>query len=1075
MISPIRIYCFCLVAVWTVFSACNDELDQFPETVQVSLPGQVDFNYHVKPILSDKCFACHGPDDNKRQAGLRLDSAEGAYAALESGATAIVPGKVRKSALYHRILSRDPETQMPPPEANLALTEYEKAVLVRWIDQGAVYKLHWSYLPPQQREPPRVEHEDVLKNPIDNFVLAKLEKRGLTFSPEADKTTLIRRLSFDLTGLPPTPEAVAAFLADDSANAYEHLVDRLLASPHYGERMAVDWLDIARYADSHGYHADGYRRMWPWRDWVIQAFNKNLPFDQFITWQLAGDLLPGAMQEQVLATAFHRNNPINSESGIVPEEYRVENVVDRTVTTAKAFMGLTVECARCHDHKYDAISQKEFYQLSAFFNNVDELGMVSNDGYASPTIPLMSEKVAEISAFIRDTIERREKELEAYRKKRLEAFDQKTLAFNPQALQTGLVAHYPLDKFGDKDSPNVVAGSRPAGFGGDLEVVTGRFGQALRFDDTYDLLTLRGIGDFERTQAFSMGAWIRPEKREDFAVIMGNAGGKNQHWRGYDLFLDSQNRPNVRLTHNPPDHGLHVASGDSVAVNTWSHILFTYDGSSRAGGIRIYLNGKEIPVTVRYDQLYKSIRTINDTLKTLPRDIRVGRSYQSDLDLGLFQGAIDEVRVYDRLLTAEEVYRLFQRGSEAEKPFEQLNAAEKQRLISHSIQRTDPRYQSILRELTALRQQEHELIDTVPEIMVMREMDPPRPSYVLKRGLYDAHGEEVFPGTPARVLPFPDSFPPNRLGLARWLVSPENPLTARVLVNRYWSQFFGTGIVETLEDFGNQGALPTHPELLDWLTVRFRELNWDLKALVRLIVTSATYRQSSVVTPEARAIDPNNELLARGPRYRLSSEMIRDNVLMASGLLVDKIGGPSVKTYQPEGLWSKTHFSRLLINYEADKDEKLYRRSLYTFIRRTAPPPTMTVLDAPDRSYCVVRRQHTSTPLQSLLLLNEPQMVEAARMLAERMIREGGDRLEEQLDFGFRLLTSRPLLKEELALMTQLYQEEILKYQADAGAAEALLAIGDYPRDPNLPITDVAAKTVVANIMMNYDEVYTKR
>lgn len=1061
---------FCLCC----FTCCSDAERGFSETVLEQLPREVDFNFHVKPILSDKCFACHGPDENKLQAGLRLDLPEQAYQTLESGLTAIVPGKVKQSAIYHRIMSENAETQMPPPEFKLPLSEYEKAILIRWIDQGAVYKPHWSFTPPTPPVLPSVSQKEWIRNPIDRFVLARLERERLAPAELADKTTLIRRLSFDLTGLPPTPNEVDAFLTDDSEDAYEKLVDRLLASPHYGERMAMDWLDVARYADSHGFHADGYRRMWPWRDWVIKAFNENLPYDQFITWQLAGDLLPEATREQMLATGFNRNNPINSESGIVPEEYRVENVVDRTVTMAKAFMGLTMECARCHDHKYDPISQKEFYQLSAFFNNVDELGMVSNDGAASPTMPLMTDELEEIVTFIRERIDEKSIELKQYQEKADANAPENIAGFDRRLLNNGLVGHYPMDQAIEDCCRNVAIAGPKGRASKEVESVVGKFGRALRFDDTYDWLSLPGQGDFERTDAFSISVWIRPEKREEYAVIIGNAGSKNSHWRGYELFLDHLNRPHVRLTHNPPDHRLEIVGMDSVKVSEWTNLLFTYDGSSQAAGLQLYLNGEQLAVQTPYDQLYKSIRTINDTLKVLPYPLRVGRSYQGDLDLGLFQGAVDEIRLYNRTLTAEEVYHIAYPDYQAP-AFAKRSLKEKLRLRLHHIQRNNPQYLRILQELKALREKEHETIDTVPEIMVMREMTPPRPTFILNRGLYDAPTDQVYPDAPKAVLDFPDTLARNRLGLARWLLSPEHPLTARVLVNRYWHLFFGRGIVHTLEDFGNQGALPTHPELLDWLALSFQESNWDLKSLVKTIVTSATYRQSSQVDPAIRLRDPQNEWMTRGPSYRLPAEMIRDNALAASGLLAPKLGGPSVKTYQPSDLWSKTHFSRLLVNYKPDEGENLYRRTLYTFIRRTAPPPTMTVMDAPDRTYCVVRRQKTSTPLQSLLLMNEPQMIEAARLLGERMLKQGGASLEQQLDFGFRWLTSRHLHPEERELMKSLYAEEHERFQRDPDAAEVLLQVGDYPRDQALDSSELAAFAVVANIMMNYDEVYTKR
>ncbi len=1070
----------CALILWIamlLLGACSPKKVEFPSEVEAKLPEKIDFNYHIKPILSDRCFACHGPDENKIEGGLRLDIPDSAFVALgeEKDHYAIVPGNTAKSELFHRITSDDAEVKMPPTESNLTLSELEVAMLTRWIEQGAEYKPHWSFIAPEKVEVPEVTEQDWPKNSIDNFVLVRLERENLSPAPEANKVQLLRRVTFDLTGLPPTLEEIDAFLADTSPNAYEKVVDRLLASSQYGERMALEWMDVARYADSHGYHADGYRRMWPWRDWVIKAFNENLPYDKFVTWQMAGDLLPDATQEQILATGFHRNHPASSESGIVPEEYRLENVFDRTNTTAKAFLGLTLECARCHDHKYDPISQKEYFQFSAFFNNVDELGMISNDGNAAPTMPLMSEEVADKVDYIRNNIATKEEKLEQYAQKVLQQQNVQNVKVNPNFLQQGLVGHYPLDNITDNKTPNKAGSRTQATVSGDVAVEDGHQGGAVRFSSEYDFLSLEDVGDFERTEPFSIGVWVHPDVKEEYTVIIGNAGSKNPHWRGYEMFLDADNRVSVRLTHDLPGHCLYVTTSDSIPVKKWSHLMFTYDGSSKAAGIKVYINGKQATAKTHQDHLYKSIRTIDNYLNTKPSPIRVGRSYRGAVDVGLFDGTIDEIRVYNRMLTGLEIAGIVDNRFWENKAYEALNQEERALLAAYHLQQKDAEYQQLSNELTALRKEEHAMLDTVPEIMVMREMDPPRKTFILDRGVYDAPTEEVQPGTLSDVLPFSEELPPNRLGLSRWMLNEENPLTARVTVNRYWHLLFGRGIVGTLEDFGNQGDLPTHPELLDWLAVEFMESGWDLKALMRLMVTSATYRQSSVAGKELQEKDPNNELLARGPRHRLPAEMIRDNALVASGLMVDKIGGPSVKTYQPEGLWSKTHFSRLLVNYEADKGEKLYRRSLYTFIRRTAPPPTMTIMDAPDRSMCIVRRQATSTPLQSLLLLNEPQMIEASRLLAERVLKEGGEKTEEQLNYAFRLLSSRELNEGEMPLMLELYRDEYDKYQSDKAGAKELLEVGDYPRDTSLELPKVAALTVVANIMMNYDEVYTKR
>jgi hypothetical protein len=1064
--APFRVFFGLFALSLLTIYGCGD--GHFSPELAGRVPKKPDFNYHVKPILSDKCFACHGPDEQKIEAGLQFHEKEKATMLLTSGKKAIVPGKLSQSELYQRILSDDPDLVMPPPESNLMLTEEEKVILTRWIKQGAEYKPHWSFISPQTPELPKVNRKEWIRNPIDQFVLARLEKEDLTPSPDADKLTLIRRVSFDLTGLPPSLEEIDQFLADNSENAYEKVVDRLLASPHYGERMAMDWLDVARYADSHGFHADGYRMMWPWRDWVIRAFNDNLPFDDFITWQLAGDLLPDPSREQLLATGFNRNNPVNSESGIDPEEYRLESVFDRTNTTAKALLGLTMECARCHDHKYDPIAQKEFYQFSAFFNNVDELGMMSVDGNAAPTMLLMTDDVSEIAEYIECEIGVTEERLQAREQEVLSKGQFADIKMAPTYQQDGLLAHYTLDKIQNEKTPNSANPQQEARISGEVEVVTGYQGKALRFDSEYEHFSLPDVGDFERTQTFSMGAWVYPEGRSDYRVILSNAGHKNEHWRGYEMYLDGKNRLAVRLTHRPPDNRVEVLTLDSIPMKSWSHVFFSYDGSSRAAGLRIYLNGRPVRVQTTYDRLEQSIRSIDAYLNIRPRPVRVGKSYRIALELGVFEGAIDEIRIYDRQLTAPEVAGLVGNtyGSEAE---------EQAGLVDYYLHHQDTIYQNILKELGIWQEKRHRLLDTIPEVMVMREMEQPRKTYVLDRGAYDAPAEEVSAGTPDWILPFPEDLPNNRLGLAQWLTRPEHPLTSRVLVNRYWHQLFGRGIVSTLEDFGNQGALPTHPELLDWLALEFIQSNWDLKSLIRTIVTSATYRQSSEAGQELIKIDPENELLARGPRHRLPAEMIRDNALVAAGLLVEKIGGPSVKTYQPEGIWDNTHFSKLLTKYKPDEGEALYRRSLYTFIRRTAPPPTMTVMDAPDRSMCVVRRQNTSTPLQALLLMNEPQLLEAGRLIAERVIREARPHTADQLNYAFRLLSGRNLTNDEAQLLGQLFQEEYQRFCADESAATALLSVGAFPGNDDLPAAEVAALATVTNVMMNFYDTYTKK
>ena len=1068
-IQPIPLMLILLVtALWTA-TGCGPAVTTDPDLL-ARLPERVDYNYHIKPLLSDRCYACHGPDDNARQAGLRLYTEEGATKAeLESGGHAIVPGSLRRSAVFARITSDDPDRMMPPPESNLMLSEYEKALIARWIDQGAQWKPHWAFIPPEMPQPPTVNKTDWPRNAIDPFVLTRLEREGLVPAPEADKERLLRRVTFDLTGLPPTIKEIDAFLADEAPDAYEKVVDRLLASEAYGERMANEWMDVARYADSHGYHADGLRMMWPWRDWVIQAFNENMPFDQFVTWQLAGDLLPDATNEQKLATAFHRNHQMTAEGGVIDEEYRIEYVVDRTNTTARAFLGLTMECARCHDHKFDPISQKEFYQFAAFFNNVNELGLTGDDGNAGPMLMLLKADEEAALAEAQTQIAAQEAKLAARREAVAEAGLHRTSTGTASTLSKGLVAHYPLDVLRDKKTPNRARPSQPATVNGEPEVIDGPRESGVRFDNDYDNLFLQKNGQFERTDPFSVSVWIRPEARGAYAEILGNAHQKNTYWRGWEVYLDSLNHVAARFIHALPHNYIHVRTQAAVPLDAWTHVVMTYDGSSKAAGLRLFVDGKQAPVAVEHDNLYKSILPVDHHYERVDRALRVARSYRAfGGDDGIFTGSMDDIRLYDRMLAAAEAARLFNDEPPADTP----DAHRLETYLHHH----DAEYRHLLAEVKQAREAEQTLLADMPEVMVMEEMDTPRPTYVLDRGIYDQPRERVEPGVPARLGGFPDDLPPNRLGLAQWLLRPDHPLTSRVTVNRYWLMLFGQGLASTPQDFGNQGALPTHPALLDWLATTFTASGWDVKGLMKLIVTSATYRQSSKADPAVLARDPSNSLLARGPRYRLPAEMIRDNALAASGLLVNKIGGPSVKPYQPPGLWiEKGNFSAALLTYQPDEGESLYRRSLYTFIRRTSPPPSMTVFDAPDRTTCMVRRQNTNTPLQALVLMNDPQYVEAARILAERMQKEGGDNLQTQITYGFRLTTGRRPTAAEVDLLTRLYEDEHSKFNTVPTNADSLLTVGDFPRDPSLNKTTTAALAVVASLLINHDEAYTKR
>jgi hypothetical protein len=1049
--------------------ACQSRQTTFDPEIEARLPEQIDFNFHIKPILSDRCFACHGPDANSREADLRLDLEETAFAAIgeDKNRFALVKGDLYESEVYHRIVSDDPEIIMPPPESNLELSEYEIALLTRWIEEGAEYKPQWSFIKPEKPEVPEVADNEQTANEIDHFVLKRLEREKLGLSPQASKEALIRRLSFDLTGLPPTPEEIDGFLQDESPDAYEKVVDRLLASPQYGERMAAKWMEISRYADTHGYQDDQFRYIWPWRDWVIQAYNENLPYDDFVTWQIAGDLLPNATQEQILATAFNRNHVQNVEGGIIEEEYRVENVADRTNTLGKAFLGLTMECARCHDHKYDPISQEEYFQTYAFFNNVDEVGRIPRDGGEAPgpTLLLTDEETEEQLAFLKEKIAEQEAKLAEICKKEQPSFEQwlasgKAKNLLQQKAPSGLKAHFPM---GQASSEKLK----------DLDEIEGKVGKATRFDGSSG--ARMDLQPFERSDPFSFSFWMKPPAVQDYAGVFYYSSGYYGGYRGYEVLLLEENQLEFRLSHEFPYNALQVVSKEIFTPDEWQHVTITYNGSSRAEGVKVYKDGKPVPLEIRRDQLHRTTIPVNSQFGS-SHFLRLGTR---ENEKGFAGGALDELMVFQRELSPPEVLKLSDQQAELEqllaKAPAQLTTDEKQSLETYYFLAVNSAYQRELKKLQELRLAENDTLTSVPKIMVMGERSNPRTTHLLERGAYDAPAQEVSPGTPEQVFSFPENLPPNRLGLARWLTHPDNPLTTRVAVNRMWQQFFGSGIIGTLDDFGNQGDLPTHPQLLDWLAVTFMESGWDTKALQKKIVMSATYRQSSMASEDLLRKDPQNLLLARGPKRRLPAEMIRNNALAASGLLVKKIGGPGVKPYQPPGLWREKASVVGEREYKADKGDGLYRRSLYTYWRRTIPPPSMLTFDADARNVCTVERQVTSTPLQALILLNDPQYVEASRVLAERIQKEAGDSLPQQLNHGFRLLTGREILEPELEIFTDMYEDELEKYTSEPNAAEELLNVGEHPRDPKLDLSKTAALAVVANAMMNHDEFYTLR
>ncbi len=1062
------LYSFSLACIVIAVSpGCHSGPGTFPE----ALPEVVDFNFHIKPILSDRCFKCHGPDLNARKADLRLDLEESALLdVLENGGHAFIPGKPHKSVAYQRISTTDPEFIMPPPDSKLSLTDHEIALIGKWIDQGARYEKHWSFIPPVMPPLPKIRDNTWPINDLDLFVLARLEHAGKKPNPVADKETLLRRLYLDITGLPPGLQEMDDFLQDNDEHAVETVVDHLLKSPHYGERMAMDWMDVARYADSHGYSQDGSRIMYPWRDWVIKAFNENMPFDQFITWQMAGDLLPEATNEQKLATAFLRNHRINAEGGIIPEEYRIEYVADRSHTTATAFLGLTMECARCHDHKYDPISQKEYYQFLDFFNQTNEEGQGTPDGNTGPEIYLPDEAVAERITYLEKKIREQEERLEQRKMEITPALENEySQAPNHQPETTGLadrlITHLNFEAgffeqtLADRKQTRVKDDNLNQSYQvrGDAQLVPSIRGKALKAG-AYDGMTIPSdLINFCRSDPFSFSFWLQAHPETGFMEILHRMGSKYSRQNGYDIAI-REGQLIFRLAHSLPANLIEARMSEKLSPDQWSHIAITYDGSARAGGVQFYLNGQLAESKVVFDQLERHI--------TYDGALTVGGTIHSEenIDDGYF--LIDELKIYGKALTAPEVALIYDPG---EKKFTA------QQLTHHYLQRKDKPYLILQDSLQHYRQLKNAMEDQFLGVMVMQDLPQPRATYILNRGQYDAPTDRVSAGTPESLFPFPKHLPPNRLGLTKWLTDTQNPLTARVIVNRVWALFFGRGIVTTTEDFGNQGDLPSHPELLDWLATTFVESGWDLKMLVKTIVMSATYKQSSIVSINERQEDPENRLLARGPSFRLPAELLRDQVLKASELMTNQIGGPSVKPYQPDGLWEeKTRFTKDLATYEQHHGSNLYRRSLYTFWRRISHHPVMSVFDAPTRDNCTVRRQMSNTPLQALALLNETQFVEAARVLASRVLEEEAE-LPGQIALAYRLMTGHHPPDELVSRLANLWQEEKRNFEINPTEAGELLSIGESRDSNNLSRSDHAAMTVVCNILMNFDEVVTRR
>jgi hypothetical protein len=1044
----------------------------------------VEFNRDIRPIFSDKCYKCHGPDERMRKSKLRLDTEAAAKSDL-GGHFAILPGNVAGSELIQRVSSQDLGRRMPPQYAGAPrLTDREIELLTHWIAQGARWQKHWSFLPPVRRPAPEVHDSNWAKNGIDRFVLARLEQEGLKPSPEADRRTLIRRVSFDLTGLPPTLAEVEAFVRDSSPNAYEKVVTRLLASPRYGERMAARWLDAARYADTNGYQTDAERSMWRWRDWVIDAFNRNLPYDRFTVEQLAGDLLPGATREQIIATGFNRNHRANGEGGIIPEEYAVEYVVDRVDTTSTVWLGLTLGCARCHNHKYDPFTQREFYQMYAYFNSVPERGNAFKYGNSPPVIaaPLPDQESKLKALEQRLAIaEQQMASMEPRIGKAQTAWEASAAVTTLPDWASSRAAAVDLPMAGDlngeitPDPPRsekylylmengpvveAVSFARAATWkDGDPQYAAAPMGKVGEFDGMR-YVDVGNVGNFGFYDGFTLSAWIYPAAAS--GTIISRAGDEPEG-KGFSLVL-REGHLAANLIQRWLDDGVRLQSEQTVPLNQWSHVILTYDGSRLASGVQLYLDGR--PLRTRIDLDYMN----------QPFDVKQPLRIGGGLGAGSrFRGQIARVRVYRSALAAEEAAVLAVGetvGRLSQVPAAKRSPAQAMKLRHCFLERYAPaEMQPAWKNLLDLREDRRRLIDSFPTVMVMHDSAPARETHLLVRGAYDRPGEKVERGVPGVLPPFPAGAPNNRLGLAQWLVDRGNPLTARVAVNRFWQNYFGAGLVKTLEDFGSQGEWPSNPELLDWLATEFMDHSWDMKALQRTIVSSATYRQSSVTTPELLQRDPENRLLARGPRVRLSAEMIRDQALALSGLLVEKVGGPSVKPYQPAGLWKELSGGD---DYKPDHGDALHRRSIYTFWKRTAPPPMMMNFDAAGRETCVVRELRTNTPLQSLNLMNDVTFLEAARKMAERMMREGGRTPAERIGYGFEMATARKPGKQESEILMTSFQYYLDLFQSDDTRAQKYLSQGEAPHDEKLNARELAAYASLASLILNLDSSLTK-
>jgi hypothetical protein len=1030
--------------------------------------GMVQYNRDIRPILSENCFACHGPDVNKRAADLRLDVRE---AAIDK--RAIVPGQPDASAILQRIASTDPEVIMPPPESHKSLTQQQKDLLKTWIAEGAEYQGHWAFIAPVKPELPQVRNPTWIRNPIDRFILAELERRGMEPSPEADLRSLIRRVCLDLTGLPPTPQEIDRVLSDPSPERYENYVDELLSRQEWGEHRGRYWLDYARYADTHGIHFDNYREMWSYREWVIKAFNRNLPFDQFTIEQLAGDLLPNASLDQRIASGFHRCNITTNEGGVIEEEYRVLYARDRVETTGQVWMGLTVGCAVCHDHKFDPITQREFYQFSAFFNNTTQRVMDGNIKDPPPVIAVPLEADRERFFALDGLIGQAQQEADNRRVQAKPGFDafiadtikRQEILFQASPAQDAIETHIPLRSSDPKMISFVQSGQyQQIPLDRDAVLAPGHLSDAA-WQITADLFPALPAGDLEKDQAFSVALWVKPGNDNQGGSLVARMN-EEEDARGWDIWMENGSI-GTHLVSKWPGNAIKVLSRARLTASRWQHVTISYDGSGKAEGVKIFIDGAEQAKNIVSNNLADTIRT------SVP--LRIGRR---QVQSPATDAKVQDIRIYRRLLTGDELQGI------AKLPRLQYligkrerNPEETEELYQWYLGTHDTEYQRLVAQRDALAEEKKQILQRGTVAHVMNENPDTPKAYILMRGEYDKRADEVQPDTPKILPPMPPELPKNRRGLAQWLLREDHPLTARVNVNRFWQEIFGAGLVASAGDFGTTGLLPTHPELLDYLAVSFREDGWNIKNFFRMMVTSSTYRQSASVSQEKLALDPSNKYLARGPRFRMDAEMIRDHALAASGLLVSKIGGPSVKPYQPSGVWEAVAMPESNTRkYVQDTGEGLYRRSLYTFLKRAAPPPNMEVFNATAREVCIIKRERTNTPLQALTTLNDVQFVEAARILAEKTLvqhPDANDPVARMQSIALKLL-GRPFRGEELGVVQASLNELLAGFRGNVDAAKELLAMGATRSSDQLDPAELAAWTMTVNMLMNLDEVLTK-